>query len=861
MGAKRAVLVGINYPGTKAELKGCHNDVDRMRRSLVDRFGFDESDIRVLVDADGTGARSLPTGANIRRELARLVGDARPGDLLFFHYSGHGTRLPAETGQDDDTGYDECIVPCDMNLITDQDFTELVRKVPNGCLFTIVSDSCHSGGLLDKTKEQIGHSTKQNKTQHREAEEPVTTTSFRSLLKETVRDVFESQGIHIPHRSHRQSGHGDYGDEEPRDIEAESNPDVHIKNRSLPLSTLIEMLKDKTGKDDIDVGSIRMTLFHLFGDDASPKIKKFMKVMLGKLQQGQHGGVVGVVGALALEFLKAKLEGNPEEEMGKLQPAMDQDVDNVEEAYAGTTARVPSNGILISGCQTDQTSADATMPKGASFGALSNAIQAILAEHGTVTNKELVLKARKMLSKQGYTQQPGLYCSDEHAKLHQLLTSSQITAGETPISISPGHPGCHGDNTTATEQAETRSRRPASRRVASRKEMGRKRAVLVGINYRGADGGAELKGCHNDVSRMRRCLVDRFGFDEADIRVLVDADPAEEPQPTGANIRRELERLVADARPGDALFFHFSGHGLRSPAETGQGDDTGYDECIVPSDNNYIEDQYFKELVAKVPDGCLFTIVLDSCHSGGMVEKTKEQIGNSTMQNKIPHPEAQSSPRFGTSFLRLVHGVFESLGIHLPRRERQQNSQSQSSELNAKAQVAKGTTIKNRSLPLSTYIKMLKEKTGKDDVHVGSIRTTLSQHFGEEASPKVKEFVKVMAGKPGPGVDALKRASDHAARGVKDVYAGTPASVLVPRNGVLVSGCQTDQIAGDATKDGVSYGLLSDAIQTILAQKQGTVTNRELVLGARELLSKQAGFTQQPGLYCSDKHADAPFIC
>nr|CAB3461072.1 unnamed protein product [Digitaria exilis] len=407
MGEKRAVLVGINYPGTKAELKGCHNDVARMRRCLVDRFGFDESGIRVLVD-DGSGPQ--PTGANIRRELARLVGDARPGDLLFFHYSGHGTRLPAETGQDDDTGYDECIVPCDMNLITDQDFTELVQKVPRGCLFTIVSDSCHSGGLLDKTKEQIGHSTKQNQTQRRELEERSDSgSSFRAFLKETVRDVFESQGIHLPHRSHRQSDDGDEF-EESRYIDT---ADAHVKNRSLPLSTLIEMLKEKTGKDDIDVGSIRMTLFNLFGDDASPKIKKFMKVMLNKLQQGQHGGVMGFMGALAQEFLKAKLEGNQEQ----LEPAMEQEVHSEQEVYAGTTARVPSNGVLISGCQTDQTSADATTPKGVSYGALSNAIQAILAEHGKVTNKELVLKARKMLSKQGYTQQPGLYCSDEHASV------------------------------------------------------------------------------------------------------------------------------------------------------------------------------------------------------------------------------------------------------------------------------------------------------------------------------------------------------------------------------------------------------------------------------------------------------------
>ncbi|CAD6333348.1 unnamed protein product [Miscanthus lutarioriparius] len=410
MAAKRAVLVGINYPGTKAELKGCHNDVARMRRCLVDRFGFDESGIRVLID---DGSAPQPTGANIRRELARLVGDARPGDLLFFHYSGHGTRLPAETGQDDDTGYDECIVPCDMNLITDQDFTELVQKVPSGCLFTIVSDSCHSGGLLDKTKEQIGHSTKQSQTQRRELEErPASDTSFRAFLKDTVRDVFESQGIHLPHRSHshRQGHDDDDGDEESRYI---NTADAHVKNRSLPLSTLIEMLKEKTGKDDIDVGSIRLTLFNLFGDDASPKIKKFMKVMLNKLQQGQHGGIVGFMGALAQEFLKAKLDGKEEE----LDPAMKQHVHSDQEVYAGTTARVPSNGVLISGCQTDQTSADATTPKGVSYGALSNAIQAILAERGMVTNKELVLKARKMLSKQGYTQQPGLYCSDENASV------------------------------------------------------------------------------------------------------------------------------------------------------------------------------------------------------------------------------------------------------------------------------------------------------------------------------------------------------------------------------------------------------------------------------------------------------------
>ncbi|XP_062231763.1 metacaspase-4-like [Phragmites australis] len=396
MGRKLAVLVGINYPGTDGELKGCLNDVARMRRCLVDRFGFDEAGIRVLADADPS--MPPPTGANIRLELERLVGNAQPGDTLFFHYSGHGLQLPAETGRDDDTGYDECIVPCDLNLIKDQDFTELVAKVPDGCLFPMVSDSCHSGGLIDKTKEQIGNSTKQNKTQQREREmRPRPGTSLSTSLLRIVRGTFESLGIHLPRRGQQQSSSVQSGGPEPHAKAEATTRASSTTNRSLPLSTFIEMLRDRTGKHDVGVGSIRTTLFHHFGDDASPKIKRFVNVMLGKLR---HDG--------KLDALRAALE---------------QEAHSVQEVYAGTAARVvvprPRNGVLISGCQTGQTSADATTPDGVSYGALSNAIQTILAgkKHGTVTNRKLVLKTRELLSKQGYTQQPGLYCSDEHANL------------------------------------------------------------------------------------------------------------------------------------------------------------------------------------------------------------------------------------------------------------------------------------------------------------------------------------------------------------------------------------------------------------------------------------------------------------
>ncbi|VAI30022.1 unnamed protein product [Triticum turgidum subsp. durum] len=81
-----ATLVGCNYVGTRYELRGCINDVDAVRDTLVARFGFAPADVAVLTD--GRGAEVLPTGANIRRALADMVARAAPGDVLFFHYSG-----------------------------------------------------------------------------------------------------------------------------------------------------------------------------------------------------------------------------------------------------------------------------------------------------------------------------------------------------------------------------------------------------------------------------------------------------------------------------------------------------------------------------------------------------------------------------------------------------------------------------------------------------------------------------------------------------------------------------------------------------------------------------------------------------
>ncbi|XVF82590.1 hypothetical protein PTKIN_Ptkin16aG0061700 [Pterospermum kingtungense] len=143
MGKRLAVLVGCNYPSTQFRLRGCINDVVDMRQLLLERFGFDDSDVKILIDEPVPAAYSnfttvIPTGANIKAELNWMVNQAEVGDVLFFYFSGHGTVLASL-----DPGHaymeHEAIVPCDLNLITDMDLRQLISRLPKGAHFTILS--------------------------------------------------------------------------------------------------------------------------------------------------------------------------------------------------------------------------------------------------------------------------------------------------------------------------------------------------------------------------------------------------------------------------------------------------------------------------------------------------------------------------------------------------------------------------------------------------------------------------------------------------------------------------------------------------------------------------------------------------
>ncbi|KAJ9469328.1 Metacaspase-1 [Diplonema papillatum] len=161
-GYKKSVLVGINYvEHSSGRLSGCINDVVSMKNFIASEgFVEDPSCMRILVDDHNDPIVhehirlrvEHPSRAGIMDAISWLVDGAQPGDVLFFHYSGHGGQQADSTGDEKD-GQDETLIPEDYRsagVITDDELLkELVLTVPCGVRLVCVMDCCHSGTILD----------------------------------------------------------------------------------------------------------------------------------------------------------------------------------------------------------------------------------------------------------------------------------------------------------------------------------------------------------------------------------------------------------------------------------------------------------------------------------------------------------------------------------------------------------------------------------------------------------------------------------------------------------------------------------------------------------------------------------------
>ncbi|KAK3447415.1 hypothetical protein EUGRSUZ_A02943 [Eucalyptus grandis] len=150
---------------------------------------------------------------------------------------------------------------------------------------------------------------------------------------------------------------------------------------------------------------------------------------------------------------------------------------------------------------------------------------------------------------------------------------------------------------------------------------GSKRALICGVSYRNTRD--ELKGCVNDAKCMKFLLTNRFKFPESSILVLTEDERDHQRRPTKQNIRMAMQWLVQGCRPGDSLVFHYSGHGSQQRNYTGDEVD-GFDETLCPSDfrtqGMIVDDEINATIVRPLPHGAKLHAVIDSCHSGTMLD-------------------------------------------------------------------------------------------------------------------------------------------------------------------------------------------------------------------------------------------------
>jgi hypothetical protein len=145
-----AVLIGINYLGTNNQLGGCINDVLNMRAQIL--RDYPQAKITLLTDRTQATARisqGEPTRENILTAYKELVSS--DAELLFEHYSGHGTQV-RDTSGDEPDGLDEAICPIDFQtagMITDDEIKAILMKVPKDKTLIGVFDCCHSGSIAD----------------------------------------------------------------------------------------------------------------------------------------------------------------------------------------------------------------------------------------------------------------------------------------------------------------------------------------------------------------------------------------------------------------------------------------------------------------------------------------------------------------------------------------------------------------------------------------------------------------------------------------------------------------------------------------------------------------------------------------
>lgn len=144
--SNKALIIAINYVGfERGELRGCISDAATWGYIAQDKFGFKKRNVKLLLEEKATLAA-------MQIHILEILGGSQSGDNILITYSGHGTQVRDQNGDERD-GMDEALCPYDYQengFLIDDWLTKAIRDNlhPNAQL-TVILDCCHAGTFND----------------------------------------------------------------------------------------------------------------------------------------------------------------------------------------------------------------------------------------------------------------------------------------------------------------------------------------------------------------------------------------------------------------------------------------------------------------------------------------------------------------------------------------------------------------------------------------------------------------------------------------------------------------------------------------------------------------------------------------
>ncbi len=116
-----------------------------------------------------------------------------------------------------------------------------------------------------------------------------------------------------------------------------------------------------------------------------------------------------------------------------------------------------------------------------------------------------------------------------------------------------------------------------------------------------------LKGCVNDATYLKASLTERGGWAEGNVALLTNGSATKDA------IRGAIAAAAAKAKAGDTFVYEHSSHGLQAD------EDDDYTAALATYNDLYNDTELAEDLAA-FADGVKVVILIDACHSAGMID-------------------------------------------------------------------------------------------------------------------------------------------------------------------------------------------------------------------------------------------------